>query len=143
VENYEKQHQRSKVTLDNFEMLKVLGVGAYGKVFLVKWAGVEEGEYFAMKVIKKERIKTQKQKERTRAERMILEKFNHPFIMQLRFAFQTPSKLFMVIDFCPGGELFFHLQTFKKFNEKITKFYTACILLALEALHAENIVYRE
>lgn len=88
-------------------MLKVLGVGAYGKVFLVNKAS--HPTLYAMKVIKKERIKTDKQRERTRTERWILEKLRHPFIMNLNYAFQTPTRLYMVIDYCPGGELFFHL----------------------------------
>lgn len=74
-----------KVSIEDFEMLKVLGVGAYGKVFLVNKVG--SNTLYAMKVIKKERIKTPKQRERTRTERMILEKVKHPFIMNLNYAF--------------------------------------------------------
>jgi len=125
--------------VDSFEILKVLGIGAYGKVLLVK----KGPEVYAMKVIKKSRIKTAKQRERTRAERMILEKVRHPFIMNLNYAFQTDEKLFMVIDYCAGGELFFHLQVFQKFNEKVARFYAACILLALAQLHKENFIYRD
>ena len=66
-------------------MLKVLGIGAYGKVFLVN--KISNQTIYAMKVIKKERIKSDKQKERTRTERLILEKIRHPFIMNLNFAF--------------------------------------------------------
>lgn len=66
-------------------MLKVLGIGAYGKVFLVN--KISNQTIYAMKVIKKERIKSDKQKERTRTERLILERIKHPFIMNLNFAF--------------------------------------------------------
>lgn len=76
---------REKVTIDDFEMIKVLGVGAYGKVFLV--SKNTNQKLYAMKVIKKERIKNPKQRERTRTERWILEKLSHPFIMNLHFAF--------------------------------------------------------
>lgn len=119
--------------------MKVLGIGAYGKVLLVK----KDQEIYAMKVIKKSRIKTVKQRERTRAERNILEKIRHPFIMNLNYAFQTEDKLFMVIDYCAGGELFFHLQVFQRFNEKVARFYASCILSALQQLHRENIIYRD
>jgi len=105
-----QESRQEKVTLENFEMLKVLGVGAYGKVFLV--TKISNQQLYAMKVIKKERIKNDKQKERTKTERWILEKLRHPFIMNLNYAFQTPTRLYMVIDYCPGGELFFHLQNF-------------------------------
>ena len=85
VENYEKNVQKEKVTLDDFEMVKTLGMGAYGKVVLDKRN--KDDTIYAMKIIKKERIKTEKQRMRTRAERMILEKLQHPFIMNLNFAF--------------------------------------------------------
>ncbi len=73
------------MSIEDFEMLKVLGMGAYGKVFLVN--KINASTLYAMKVIKKERIKTQKQRERTRTERWILEKLKHPFIMNLNYAF--------------------------------------------------------
>lgn len=136
-QNKQKEH----LTIEDFEMLKVLGMGAYGKVFLVK--KLDNDILYAMKVIKKERIKSDKQRERTRTERMVLEKIKHPFIMNLNYAFQTSISLYMVIDYCPGGELFFHLQNFQKFNEKITRFYAACILSGLKELHLHNIIYRE
>ena len=122
-------------------MVKVLGMGAYGKVFLVN--KISTNKLYAMKVIKKDRIKSDKQRERTKTERWILEKLRHPFLMNLNFAFQNPSRLYMVLDYCPGGELFFHLQNFRKFNEKITKFYAACILLGISELHKNDIIYRE
>jgi protein-serine/threonine kinase len=109
VDSYQRRSKKI-ISIEDFEMLKVLGMGAYGKVFLVKKQ--KKDTLYAMKVIKKERIKTQKQRERTRTERWILEKLTHPFIMNLKYAFQTPTSLFMVIDYCPGGELFFHLQHF-------------------------------
>jgi protein-serine/threonine kinase len=105
-----QKKQKEHFTIEDFEMLKVLGIGAYGKVFLVK--KLDSGTLYAMKVIKKERIKSDKQRERTRTERMVLEKIKHPFIMNLNYAFQTSISLYMVIDYCPGGELFFHLQNF-------------------------------
>lgn len=74
---------------------------------------------------------------------MILEKVRHPFIMNLNYAFQTEEKLFMVIDYCAGGELFFHLQVFQRFNEKVARFYASCILLALYQLHKEGFIYRD
>jgi serine/threonine protein kinase len=77
------------------------------------------------------------------AEREILEKINHPFIVKLHFAFQTPSKLYFVMDFLNGGELFYHLKREGRFTESRTVFYSAEILLALDCLHKNGIIYRD
>lgn len=74
---------------------------------------------------------------------MILERLNHPFIVKLHFAFQTPERLYFVIDFLNGGELFFHLRKESKFTEARTRFYAAEIILALGCLHSNGIVYRD
>ena len=74
---------------------------------------------------------------------MILERINHPFIVKLHYAFQTPERLYFVIDFLNGGELFFHLRKETKFNEDRTRFYAAEIVLALECLHSNGIIYRD
>jgi serine/threonine protein kinase len=66
---------------------------------------------------------------------MILERLDSPFIVKLHFAFQTPERLYFVIDFLNGGELFFHLRKETRFGEKRAKFYAAEIILALECLH--------
>lgn len=74
---------------------------------------------------------------------MILERLNNPFIVKLHFAFQTPERLYFVIDFLNGGELFFHLRKETRFKENRAKFYAAEIVLALECLHQNGIIYRD
>jgi serine/threonine protein kinase len=74
---------------------------------------------------------------------MILEKVNHPFIVHLDCAFQTDKKLFFVMDYCPGGELFFYISQIGRFKEQSAKFYAANVLLALECLHSNGIIYRD
>lgn len=135
------QTKTGRVSKDEFSMLKVIGTGSYGKVLLVKKK--DSGKLYAMKVLKKKFIKESKQVKGTWAERKILEKITHPFVVKLRFAFQTPKKLFLVLDYCPGGELFFYIQQIGRFKEESAKFYAANILLALECLHENGIVYRE
>ena len=76
-------------------------------------------------------------------ERKILEKISHPFIVKLRYSFQNEKNLYFVLDYCPGGELFFYLSKIGPFNERAAKFYAANILLALECLHQNGIVYRD
>lgn len=98
---------------------------------------------FAMKVLKKEEISEKQQEVHTKAEREILENITNPFIVKLHYAFQTPDKLYFVLDFVNGGELFSHLRREKKFTEWRAKFYAAEIILALECLHDNNIIYRD
>eukprot|EP00736_Rhodelphis_marinus_P004792 Rmarinus@m.29730 len=130
-----------KVTMDDFELIRVLGKGSYGKVMLVKKK--DSGKLYAMKVLKKAAIIQKKQVQHTKTERHVLGSIKHPYIVTLHYAFQTPEKLHFVLDYCPGGELFFHLSRLGRFDEELTRFYAAEILLALGHLHAMGIIYRD
>jgi serine/threonine protein kinase len=132
------------VALTNFELLKVLGKGSYGKVILVrKKCGHDAGALYAMKVLKKEHVMKKKQVAHTKTERSVLGTIRHPFIVRLHYAFQTGEKLHFVLDYCSGGELFFHLQKHGRFPPKLALFYTAELSLALGELHSHGIVYRD
>ena len=96
-----------------------------------------------MKVLRKVELAEKKQQKNTRTERNVLERVDHPYIVKLRYAFQNSKKLYFVLEYCPGGELFFHLQREGTFTEDRTRFYAACIVLAIEHLHANDIVYRD
>ena len=96
-----------------------------------------------MKSIKKEDVILTKQQAKAEAERKILEKIRHPFIVRLHYAFQTPQRLYYVMDFLNGGELFTHLRKEGKFSEERAKFYAAEILAALDCLHQHGIIYRD
>lgn len=96
-----------------------------------------------MKILKKTHLVKRRQIERTRTERKVLSVVNHPFIMKLHYAFQTPDKLYLVLDYCPGGELFFHLSRFRRFPERVARFYAAELLLAMGHLHKRGIIYRD
>jgi len=130
-----------KLSIDDFELLKVIGKGSFGKVMQVRKK--DSGKIYAMKVLKKQQLVARKQVDHTRTERKVLEEIDHPFIVSLRFAFQNETKLYMVLDFFTGGELFFHLKNAGRFPEARAKFYAAEITLALECLHANAIVYRD
>lgn len=108
-----------------------------------KRLGRERGALFAMKILRKSHLVRRRQIERTRTERKVLSIVNHPFIMKLHYAFQTPEKLYLVLDYCPGGELFFHLSRFRRFPERVARFYAAELLLALGHLHKRGIIYRD
>jgi len=130
-----------KVTAEDFQLLKVIGKGSFGKVMQVKKK--DTGKIYAMKVLQKEAIINRNQVIHTRSEKSILQQVQHPFIVGLHYAFQTKDKLYMILDYVNGGELFFHLKHEGKFSESRVKFYTAEISLALSHLHDLGIVYRD
>lgn len=136
---------RMKLGPQDFELKKVLGKGGYGKVFQVrKTTGADANSYFAMKVLKKASIvRNQKDTAHTRAERNILEAVRHPFIVELVYAFQTGGKLYLILEYLSGGELFMHLEREGIFLEDTTCFYLCEIILALEHLHNLGIIYRD
>lgn len=131
----------SKITKDDFELLNVIGKGSFGKVMQVRKKN--DGQIYAMKVLRKEAIIARKQVAHTKAEKSILQKIQHPFIVKLHFAFQTKDKLYMILDYVNGGELFFHLKKEGRFSEQRVKFYAAQITCAIAHLHSLGIVYRD
>jgi len=132
--------------LDDFTLVKVLGKGSYGKVMLVtRDQEKTEGKppLYAMKMLRKENIVKRNQVEHTRAERNVLETVCHPFIVTLCYAFQTPKKLYLVMEYCPGGELFFHLSRAGCFSEGRTRFYVAEVTSSIAYLHRMSVIYRD
>ncbi|XP_059537210.1 ribosomal protein S6 kinase beta-2-like [Myotis daubentonii] len=128
-----------------FELLRVLGTGGYGKVFQVrKVQGTNLGKIYAMKVLRKDQIvRSAKNVAHTWAERRILESVKHPFIVELAYAFQTRGKLYLVLEYLSGGDLFTHLQREGILLEDVACFYLAEITLALGHLHSQGIIYRD
>lgn len=103
----------------------MLGRGAFGKVMLVEKKDTKE--VYALKSLRKEEIIDKDQIEHTKTEKMILEHVNHPFLVNLVYAFQTPEKIFFVMQFMRGGELFQHLRNSKRFDE--ARYFFDSILL--------------
>lgn len=130
-----------RVTKDDFELLTVIGKGSFGKVMQVRKK--DDSKIYAMKVLRKEAIIARKQVAHTRAEKTILQKIQHPFIVRLHYAFQTKDKLYMILDYVNGGELFYHLKKEGRFPENRVKFYAAEIVSAMAHLHSLGIVYRD
>lgn len=135
-------HKNQRFTADDFEILKVIGKGSFGKVLQVR--KIDTGRIYAMKVLSKADIVRRKEVEHTLAERNVLIQASYcPFLVNLKFSFQTPEKLYLVLDYMNGGELFYHLQHEVAFSEARAKFYTAELILALQHLHRHGIVYRD
>ncbi|KAG8091229.1 hypothetical protein GUJ93_ZPchr0011g28824 [Zizania palustris] len=129
------------VGLDDFEVLKLVGQGAFGKVFQVRKKGTSE--IYAMKVMRKDKILEKNHAEYMKAERDILTKVDHPFVVQLRYSFQTKYRLYLVLDFINGGHLFFQLYQQGLFREELARLYTTEIVSAVAHLHANGIMHRD
>lgn len=129
------------VGLEDFEFLKVVGQGAFGKVYQVRKIG--SSEIFAMKVMRKDNIIKKNHAEYMKTERDILTKIDHPFIVKLRYSFQTKYRLYLVLDFINGGHLFFQLHRQGLFREDLARIYAAEIVSAVSHLHAKGITHRD
>lgn len=102
----------------------------------------DTGRIYALKTIRKAHIVSRSEVTHTLAERTVLAQVNNPFIVPLKFSFQNAEKLYLVLAFVNGGELFYHLQREGRFNEERSRFYAAELLCALEHLHQFNVIYR-
>ena len=150
--NDESDKNSSKLTIDDFEIRRVLGTGGFGKVFQVsKTAGAQKGKIYAMKVLKKAvivRNKETKEIDRevnvhAKMERDVLMAVRHPFIVDLKYAFQAGNKVYLIMEYLAGGELFMQLQKERMLMEDTAIFYLSQVLLALEHLHQIGIIYRD
>ena len=135
------KEEEEKINTKNFICLALLGRGSFGEVYLVQ--KINTKKKYAMKILRKERIIGQNLSKYAIAERNVLSVSNHPFIVKLNYAFQSLTKLFLILEYCPGGDLAKHLSIEKKFEENRAKFYLCEILLALEYLHKKNIIFRD
>ena len=133
--------EEERISPSSFICLAQLGKGSFGEVYLVQ--KINTKEKFAMKVLRKERIMGQNLLKYAIAERNVLSLSNHPFIVKLNFAFQTSSKLFLILEYCCNGDLAKHLLYEKRFSESRAKFYICEVLLALENLHQRDIIFRD
>jgi serum/glucocorticoid-regulated kinase 2 len=129
------------VELDDFQIMKVLGRGTFGKVCLVQYKPTKE--YYAMKSLKKDVLLDMDQVQSTILEKKILQSLDHPFLVGMVFCFQTEERIYFIMPFIRGGELFQHLRTEKFFKEDKARFYAASMGIALEYLHNHGIVYRD
>ncbi|XP_022599325.1 serine/threonine-protein kinase Sgk2 isoform X2 [Seriola dumerili] len=126
----------------DFDFLAVIGKGTFGKVLLAKLKA--DNKFYAIKVLQKKVILKKKEQKNIMAERnVLLKSLKHPFLVRLHYSFQTPEKLYFVLDYVNGGELFFHLQRERCFSEPRARFYTAEVASAIGYLHSLNIVYRD
>nr|AML77606.1 putative LOV domain-containing protein [Equisetum hyemale] len=132
-----------KLGLKHFSLLKPLGFGDSGSVYLVELRG--SGEIFAMKAMDKSVMLHRNKVHRAFVEREILARMDHPFLPTLYASFQTPTHVCLITEFCPGGDLFLLLdrQPTKIVSEEASRFYLAEVVIALEYLHCQGVLYRD
>ncbi|EYC34243.1 hypothetical protein Y032_0001g321 [Ancylostoma ceylanicum] len=132
---------QNTATLDDFDRIKTLGTGSFGRVMLVKHK--QTGNYFAMKILDKQKVVKLKQVEHTLNEKRILQAIDFPFLVNMQYSFKDNSNLYMVLEFISGGEMFSHLRRIGRFSEPHSRFYAAQIVLAFEYLHSLDLIYRD
>ncbi|KAK5069672.1 Serine/threonine-protein kinase, partial [Cryomyces antarcticus] len=135
------ENRQKSLSIEDFELLKVVGKGSFGKVMQVMKRDTRR--IYALKTIRKAHIISRSEVAHTLAERSVLSQINNPFIVPLKFTFQSPEKLYFVLAFVNGGELFHHLQKEQRFDINRSRFYAAELLCALECLHGFNVIYRD
>nr|AIO05495.1 protein kinase A2 [Hypsizygus marmoreus] len=146
LEDVQVHLQRSGLYLSDFDVRGTLGTGTFGRVLLVRHrASVSHSSaqnHFAMYVLRKSEIVRLRQVEHVTAERYILSRVTHPFVVDLFATFQDCLNVYMLLSYVPGGELFTHLRRAQRFTPDVTRFYLATIILALKYLHSFYIIYR-
>ena len=138
----EDSSNNNGLTFNSFQILDVLGSGTFGKVFKATLKHSSDDKIYAMKVINKRYLLRNNQLKYAITECNVLKQTDSPFIVTLHFAFQTMENLYMILDYCPGGDLGFHLMS-RLFEENEAKFYIGELILAIEHLHNLDIIYRD
>uniref|UniRef100_A0A914YEH0 protein kinase C n=1 Tax=Panagrolaimus superbus TaxID=310955 RepID=A0A914YEH0_9BILA len=142
IEPVVEDKQRWQVSIDDFNLLTIIGRGSYAKVVQAEHKLTKQ--IYAIKIIKKEMFNEDEESDWVQTEKSVFETAsNHPFLVGLHSCFQTPSRLFFVIEFIPGGDLMYHMQRQRKLPEDHARFYSAEIILALHFLHTRGIIYRD
>ena len=137
---------KENLTIDDFELIKCIGKGNFGKVMLAKYKyKLSEFEYYAIKILKKLSIVENEEYQSLRTEKEIFQiatKEGNPFLVHLKTTFQDDFRLYFVMEYVNGGDLMYHIQT-RTFSNEDCKFYAAQIVVALEYLHSRGVLYRD
>ena len=127
--------------LSSYIPIQLLGKGSFGEVYLVKKKST--GKFYAMKVLLKHMILRQNISKYVYTEKNVQSIIKHPFMVRLHCTFQTKARLFMIMDYCPGGDIGHLLQREKRLSECVARIYLAEVLLAIAELHHREIIYRD
>ncbi|TNV81287.1 hypothetical protein FGO68_gene17471 [Halteria grandinella] len=135
------QAEKAIVKLEDFIIMKMVGKGTFGKVYLVQ--NLHTKKIYAMKCIRKDIVIDNEQFENIKLEKDILYTIDHPFIVSMDYVFQNEFRIYFLMKFIKGGELFRHLNKVKRFTEEQARFMITQIAVALGHLHSKNILYRD
>ncbi|KJE89495.1 protein kinase C [Capsaspora owczarzaki ATCC 30864] len=139
----DRDPSRHHSSIDEYNLIKVLGRGSYAKVMLAERKNNHDGTLYAIKIIKKERIMQDEDIDWVRTEKHVFQNADHPFLVRMYECFQTEARLFFVMEYVNGGDLMFHMQRERRLPEASARFYAAEIALALHFLHGRGIIYRD
>ena len=134
-------NQENDLNRNMFEFITVIGKGGFGKVWKVQYKKTKE--YFALKEMSKRKILDKKSEKSINSERKFLSILNHPFIVNMHYAFQDNDNLYLVMDMLSGGDLRYHCSRYRTFSEEQTRFFIACIIYSLEYIHFNNVIHRD
>ena len=134
-------NQENDLNRNMFEFITVIGKGGFGKVWKVQYKKTKE--YFALKEMSKRKILDKKSEKSINSERKFLSILNHPFIVNIHYAFQDNDNLYLVMDMLSGGDLRYHCSRYRTFSEEQTRFFIACIIYSLEYIHFNNVIHRD
>jgi serine/threonine protein kinase len=137
------KHSHKKVKLEDFEFIRLIGIGTYGKIYVA--SKKSSNKLYAIKILNKKNVHNKFELQNIKTERTVLAKLNHPFIQKLYYAFQTKGNLYFITQFMHGGELNYHIykEPNNYFSEEKARFYASEIILAINYLHKNNCIYRD
>ena len=137
------KHSHKKVKLEDFEFIRLIGIGTYGKIYVA--SKKSSNKLYAIKILNKKNVHNKFELQNIKTERAVLAKLNHPFIQKLYYAFQTKGNLYFITQFMHGGELNYHIykEPNNYFSEEKARFYASEIILAINYLHKNNCIYRD
>ncbi len=138
-----KENRQDTAKLSDFEMIRTLGTGQFGRVMFVRHLKAKTKQYFAIKILERQKVVSMVQTEHVIYEKKVLQSIDFPFLVNYRYHFKDNANLYFVLEFVPGGEMFTHLQKVGKYPEPQARFYAAQVVLSFEYLHYLGIVYRD
>ena len=134
-------NQSSSINKNSFQFLYVIGKGGFGKVWKVQFKKTKE--IYALKEMSKLKIINKKSEKSINSEREFLSILNHPFIVNMHYAFQDRDNLYLIMDMLSGGDLRYHISRYRRFSEEQTRFFIACMVYTLEYIHGNNVIHRD
>ena len=140
-QNKNPNQKNTDISKNNFKFLYVIGKGGFGRVWKIQ--SKKTKEIFALKEMSKLKIIDKKSEKSINSEREFLSKLNHPFIVNMHYAFQDKDNLYLVMDMLSGGDLRYHVSRYRKFSEEQTRFFISNIVYALQYIHENNVIHRD